>query len=128
MNFDQRKFNIFVISTGEGKESIDFAKQFLERRSKLKNQQRAHNAHIDDMCSPAPALTPNDFQEVKVKFKFLLKNYSLTKFLLSSSPDQNKTKKIKKNKMTKVDNRILGFSVTAAPEHWNLEKNLDNSS
>jgi len=90
---------------GEAKECIEFSKQFLERRSKLKNQQRAQNAHIDDMCSPAPALTPNDFQEVK-----------------------NKTKKGKtKGKMTKVDSRMLGFSVTAAP-HWNLEKNMDDEN
>lgn len=54
--------------TGETKECTEFAKQFLERRSKYKNQQRAQNAHIDDMCSPAPAINPssNDFQEVKV--------------------------------------------------------------
>jgi PERQ amino acid-rich with GYF domain-containing protein len=53
---------------GETKECLEFAKQFLERRSKYKNMQRAQNAHIDDMCSPAPAITPsNDFQEVKGK-------------------------------------------------------------
>lgn len=52
---------------GEAKESTEFAKAFLERRSKYKNQQRAANAHIDDMCSPAPAITPvNDAQEAKV--------------------------------------------------------------
>lgn len=43
---------------GETKECGEFAKHFLERRSKYKNQQRAANAHIDDMCSPAPAITP----------------------------------------------------------------------
>jgi hypothetical protein len=43
----------------------------LERRSKQRNQQRLKNAHIDDLLSPAPALTPtNDFQEVKVSFKY----------------------------------------------------------
>lgn len=57
---------MYLVS-GETKECTEFAKQFLERRSKYKNQQRAANAHIDDMCSPAPAITPsNDFQEVKV--------------------------------------------------------------
>lgn len=63
-------FLIVMISNfpGETKECTEFAKQFLERRSKYKNQQRAQNAHIDDMCSPAPAINPssNDFQEVKV--------------------------------------------------------------
>lgn len=55
---------------GETKECGEFAKHFLERRSKYKNQQRAANAHIDDMCSPAPALTPANYtgecQEAKV--------------------------------------------------------------
>ena len=58
--------------SGETKECAEFAKQFLERRSKQRTQQRLQNAHIDDMCSPAPAITPvnsgasSDFQEVKV--------------------------------------------------------------
>lgn len=57
---------------GETKDCAEFAKQFLERRSKQRNQQRLQNAHIDDMCSPAPAITPSvgglstEFQEVKV--------------------------------------------------------------
>lgn len=33
---------------------------------------------------------------------------------------QNKQKKIKKNKMTKMDARILGFSVTAAEGRINV--------
>lgn len=58
---------LLVFVLGETKECTDFCKQFLERRSKYKNQIRAQNAHVDDMCSPAPALTPSsDFQEVKV--------------------------------------------------------------
>lgn len=60
---------------GETKECAEFGKQFLERRSKYKNQLRAANAHIDDMCQPAPAITPSsagasgDFQEVKVRWR-----------------------------------------------------------
>ncbi|NJI29998.1 hypothetical protein HBI98_22850, partial [Aeromonas veronii] len=37
---------------GETKECSEFSKQYLERRSKYKNQQRQKNAHIDDMCKP----------------------------------------------------------------------------
>ncbi|XP_017062580.1 GIGYF family protein Gyf isoform X2 [Drosophila eugracilis] len=87
------------IYLGEGKESLDFAKQFLERRSKYKSLQRAQNAHNDDMCKPAPAITPsaNDYTDHK-----------------------NKQKKVKKNKMTKMDARILGFSVTAAEGRINV--------
>lgn len=66
--------NISFYFVGETKECTEFAKQFLERRSKQRNQQRLQNAHIDDMCSPAPAITPSinsginsDFQEVKVR-------------------------------------------------------------
>ncbi|KAH8307797.1 hypothetical protein KR044_004432 [Drosophila immigrans] len=86
------------IYLGEGKDSSDFVKQFLERRSKYKSLQRAQNAHNDDMCKPAPAITPsNDY-----------------------SDNKNKQKKIKKSKMTKMDARILGFSVTAAEGRINV--------
>lgn len=63
----------FPSISGESKECLEFSKQFLERRSKQRNQQRLQNAHIDDMCSPAPAITPSvnsistEFQEVKVR-------------------------------------------------------------
>ncbi|XP_055688107.1 GIGYF family protein Gyf [Lutzomyia longipalpis] len=92
---------------GETKECTEFAKQFLERRSKYKNQIRAQNAHVDDMCSPAPAITPStDCQEVK-----------------------GKGKKIKKNKMMKLDSRILGFSVTAAQDRINVgDRDYPNAS
>ncbi|TDG39640.1 hypothetical protein AWZ03_013937 [Drosophila navojoa] len=87
------------IYLGEGKESSEFAKQFLERRSKYKSLQRAQNAHNDDMCKPAPAITPscND-----------------------NGDNKNKQRKVKKNKMTKLDARILGFSVTAAEGRINV--------
>ncbi|XP_053969044.1 GIGYF family protein Gyf isoform X1 [Anastrepha ludens] len=84
---------------GENKESVDFGKQFLERRSKYKNLQRAQNAHNDDMCKPAPAITPSGND---------------------NSDNKGKQKKVKKNKMTKLDARILGFSVTAAEGRTNV--------
>ncbi|KAH8256443.1 hypothetical protein KR032_007294 [Drosophila birchii] len=88
------------IYLGEGKDSLDFAKQFLERRSKYKSLQRAQNAHNDDMCKPAPAITPS---------------------LNDNTDNKNKQKKIKKNKMTRMDARsILGFSVTAAEGRINV--------
>ncbi|GAB0101008.1 hypothetical protein DMENIID0001_171250 [Sergentomyia squamirostris] len=92
---------------GETKECTEFAKQFLERRSKYKNQIRAQNAHVDDMCSPAPAITPStDCQEIK-----------------------GKGKKVKKNKMMKLDSRILGFSVTAAQDRINVgDRDYPNAS
>ncbi|XP_066603534.1 GRB10-interacting GYF protein 2 isoform X2 [Prorops nasuta] len=83
---------------GENKQSNEFAKQFLEKRSKWRSAQRPQE-QTDDLCKPAPAVNPNttEFQEVK-----------------------GKSKKPKKGKMFKVDNRILGFSVTAAPDRINV--------
>ncbi|XP_022832774.1 GIGYF family protein CG11148-like isoform X3 [Spodoptera litura] len=85
---------------GESKESNDFARQFLERRSKLLRVGMVTPS--DDLCSPAIAVNPrttsgSDYQEVK-----------------------GKGKKSKKNKMLKVDVRILGFSVTAAEDRINV--------
>ncbi|KAK5644037.1 hypothetical protein RI129_007882 [Pyrocoelia pectoralis] len=84
---------------GEGPTTQQFASQFLEKRRMIKPKVTTQK---DDMSSPAPAITPSslhnpDFQEVK-----------------------GKGKKIKKSKMTKVDSRILGFSVTAAPDRINV--------
>ncbi|GJQ65513.1 hypothetical protein Trydic_g7614 [Trypoxylus dichotomus] len=87
---------------GDNPATHNFAMQFLEKRRSFKPKVVAHK---DDMCSPAPAITPNsqhnsDFQEVK-----------------------GKGKKTKKSKMTKVDaSRILGFSVTAAQDRINISK------
>ncbi|KAI4463060.1 grb10 interacting gyf protein [Holotrichia oblita] len=85
---------------GDNPATHHFAAQFLEKRRSFRPKAVAHK---DDMCSPAPAITPNsqhnsDFQEVK-----------------------GKGKKTKKSKMTKVDaSRILGFSVTAAQDRINV--------
>jgi PERQ amino acid-rich with GYF domain-containing protein len=53
---------------GESPATQQFASNFLEKRRSFKPK---NNAHKDDMCSPAPAITPsmqhsNEFQEVKV--------------------------------------------------------------
>ncbi|CAF4747351.1 unnamed protein product [Pieris macdunnoughi] len=85
---------------GESRESIDFSRQFLERRSKLLRVGMVTPS--DDLCSPALAINPrnnsiSDYQEVK-----------------------GKGKKTKKNKMMKVDARILGFSVTASEDRINV--------
>ncbi|CAH2103108.1 unnamed protein product [Euphydryas editha] len=84
---------------GESKDANDFARHFLERRSKLLRVGMVTPS--DDLCSPAMAVNPraslSDYQEVK-----------------------GKGKKSKKNKMLKVDARILGFSVTAAEDRINV--------
>ncbi|KAK9875652.1 hypothetical protein WA026_009449 [Henosepilachna vigintioctopunctata] len=83
---------------GDNAEAQQFASNFLDKRRSFRPKSQVPK---DDMCSPAPAITPssihsNDFQEVK-----------------------GKNKKNKKNKMLKVDSRILGFNVTSAPDRIN---------
>nr|CAH7747202.1 unnamed protein product [Callosobruchus chinensis] len=88
---------------GESGATHQFASSFLERRRQCRPQRR--DQHKDDMCVPAPAITPQgghttgmgEFQEVK-----------------------GKNKKNKKSKMLKVDSRILGFNVTSAPDRINV--------
>lgn len=58
---------------GETKQCTEFAKQFLEKRSKWRSSQRPQ-VQADDLCKPAPAVNPNagmEFQEVKVNVKCL---------------------------------------------------------
>lgn len=52
---------------GNGQDAREFAKNFVERRSKWRNAQKKAIAE-DDMCKPAQAVNPNDgdFLEVKV--------------------------------------------------------------
>nr|XP_023030042.1 GIGYF family protein CG11148 [Leptinotarsa decemlineata] len=95
--FDVREYCKLYL--GESNATHQFAGNFLEKRRSFKPK---NNAHKDDMCSPAPAITPSlqhstEFQEVK-----------------------GKNKKIKKSKMLKVDARILGFNVTSAPDRLNV--------
>ncbi|XP_030747208.1 GIGYF family protein CG11148 isoform X2 [Sitophilus oryzae] len=82
---------------GENNSTYQFANSFLEKRRSFKSRE----SQKDDMCSPAPAITPahhnTEFQEVK-----------------------GKNKKSKKSKMLKVDSRILGFNVTSAPDRINV--------
>ena len=55
---------------GDGKQCSEFAKQFLEKRSKWRSAQRPQT-QADDLCKPAPAVNPNsstEFQEVKVSY------------------------------------------------------------
>lgn len=82
---------------GDNPATHHFAAQFLEKRRSFRPKAVAHK---DDMCSPAPAITPNsqhnsDFQEVKVipliKFYifflfiyFLIRMYSTQKDLNGS--------------------------------------------
>ena len=79
---------------GEGKAQKKFATDYLERRSRWKNAQKAGVRYEDDLTTPATALTPGDgeFQEAGKK---------------------GKSKKMTKQSKSKQDlNHLLGFSVT----------------
>lgn len=59
---------------GEGPAMQQFASEFLEKRRSYKPKT---DLHKDDMCSPAPAITPSaqhnsEFQEVKVNLFLML--------------------------------------------------------
>lgn len=54
---------------GDSKEVKEFAKQYLERRSKARNAQKEKQDE-DNILAPAPAINPVsnlEFQEVKVR-------------------------------------------------------------
>ena len=57
---------------GDSKEVKEFARQYLERRSRARNAYKEKKGE-DDILAPAPAVNPSanqDFQEVKVIFSF----------------------------------------------------------
>ncbi|XP_014261265.1 GRB10-interacting GYF protein 2-like isoform X2 [Cimex lectularius] len=74
------------------KEAKEFARQFVERRNRLAGGQQTAKSSVQSSSS-----SKEDFQQVK-----------------------SKNKKAKKNKMQKVDTRILGFSTTSAPDRINV--------
>ncbi|XP_026824271.1 GIGYF family protein CG11148-like [Ooceraea biroi] len=63
--------NYVRLYLGDTKQSTEFDKQFLEKRSKWRSAQRSQ-AQTDDLCKPALAVNPNapaQFQAVKGKSK-----------------------------------------------------------
>lgn len=105
---------------GEGKDAKDFAKQFLDQRSRWRQMQRnVQQYEEDNMCIPAKAINPgqaSDFHEVKVSshlIHYQRENSNYYYFL------QSKSKKSKK-KMQKVDASLLGFSVSASTDRINV--------
>ncbi|XP_037075705.1 GIGYF family protein CG11148-like [Pollicipes pollicipes] len=82
---------------GDGKETKEFARQFMERRSRWKNASKRKESE-DNMYGPARAVNPasNEFQEIKPKGRK------------------------GKNKNRAVDSSILGFSVTSSEGRLNV--------
>ncbi|XP_060073725.1 GRB10-interacting GYF protein 2-like isoform X2 [Ylistrum balloti] len=95
---------------GENKASIDFAKQFLERRSQNRNKSRQQQHQPEDsIWGPAPA---RDFRQSQP-------SNQVNEF------ETQKAKGKKKKKMTKIDSSILGFTVHADPARKNIGE-IDN--
>ena len=44
---------------GEGKSAKNFAKEYLERRSRYRNAAKQRTQHEDDLLTPAAAVNPN---------------------------------------------------------------------
>lgn len=122
---------------GDSGATQQFAAQFLEKRRLFKPNRSV--AHKDDMCAPAPALTPNHHAggaaivpapviaataATSINYGGSLRETSGSGSTNVISTDfqevKGKGKKVKKSKMLKVDARILGFSVTAAPDRFNV--------
>ncbi|RZF33086.1 hypothetical protein LSTR_LSTR009815 [Laodelphax striatellus] len=87
---------------GESRDMDEFASQFISRRHKMSTQQKQRGGGANKPAQPQPpppsaSAAVNQFQEVK-----------------------GKKAKPKKNKMLKVDSRILGFNVTAAHDRINI--------
>jgi PERQ amino acid-rich with GYF domain-containing protein len=61
---------------GESREAKEFAKQFLEQRSRWRQLQRSvQQGEEDNMCIPAKAVNPGqatDFHEVKVTILIII--------------------------------------------------------
>lgn len=93
---------------GEGKEAREFARQFLERRSKFKNQSKPSPIE-ENMWGPAPAITPSVYRTPASSVNGCDVN----------SATKGKIKK-RKGRMQKLDNSMLGFTVQPNPDRINV--------
>ena len=92
---------------GDGKGPKNFAKEYIERRSKWRNSLKSRPHFEDDLLTPAAAINPNEPEEVVP----VLGGQGL-----GSGPGGASKKNKKKNKSkSKLDaSHLLGFSVASA--------------
>ncbi|RWS07876.1 PERQ amino acid-rich with GYF domain-containing protein 2-like isoform X5, partial [Dinothrombium tinctorium] len=96
---------------GDSKETREFAKQFVEKRSFYRNQAKKE-ASEELMWGPAPAITPSANKSVNVPSSGSAGGDSeFTGFVKAGK---------KKKRGKKVDNSILGFTVQADPDRVNV--------
>jgi len=104
---------------GENKESRDFAKQFLEKRSFYRDQQRKQDQE-QTLWGPAPAITPS-INKLSGKDTGNTSGTASSTASVNSKDDkeessQSKGKGKKKKGKRLVDNSLLGFTVQADPD------------
>ncbi|KAI5699350.1 hypothetical protein M8J75_001537 [Diaphorina citri] len=93
---------------GEGKQAMNFANQYLEKR-------QACNDNINNFTNSA--IKANNREQSKSKsISNVLNASKKTEFV----EVKGKNKKNKKGKMRAVDTTLLGFSVTADPDRFNV--------
>lgn len=92
---------------GDGKEPREFAKQFLDRRSKFRAKQTP--AEENTLWGPAPAITP-------------VVNKPNSQPVNDNDGNSNSKGKSRrrKNRMQKLDNSLLGFTVQSNPDRLNV--------
>ncbi|RWS29624.1 PERQ amino acid-rich with GYF domain-containing protein-like protein [Leptotrombidium deliense] len=97
---------------GESKETREFAKNFVEKRSFYRNQAKKE-ASEELMWGPAPAITPSVNKSASVSSGANVATGDTEATIFTKSGK-------KKKKGKKVDNSILGFTVQADPDRVNV--------
>ena len=92
---------------GDGKGPKNFAKEYLERRSKWRNSQKAIRKHEDDLLTPAAAINPNDPNDEVANSAPMGGN-------AAGGAAKSKNKKKNKSKSKLDASHLLGFSVASA--------------
>ncbi|KAL1455521.1 hypothetical protein WDU94_009610 [Cyamophila willieti] len=91
---------------GEGKQAMNFANQYLEKRQACNEP---------DNVNSNSAIKANNKEQSKSKA-----NSETTKKTTEFVEVKGKNKKNKKGKMRHIDTTLLGFSVTAPPDRFNV--------
>ena len=89
---------------GDGKGPKNFAKEYIERRSKWKNSLKSARSNEDELLKPAAAINPNEPED----FVPVLGGGALG----GAAGKKNKKKNKSKSKLDA--SHLLGFSVAAA--------------
>ncbi|ELT97400.1 hypothetical protein CAPTEDRAFT_177566 [Capitella teleta] len=103
---------------GDSPAAAQFSKEFIEKRSRHKNQQK-HQEPEESMWGPAPAVNPNKgIKSSTLNNNGMSSNHNMKEKEVESEEARNKRRK---KKMQKLDaSSILGFTVQADPDRVNI--------